>query len=196
MNLSTNVSSSVKAPAGLFRRLLVGLSPLLVLPSIALAVPIAAPINNYFYSIQLRGISFGPTGETVGVHVFDATYDAAAYGSLVVTDLTTSTVLFSFTGGDYGNYTTPGSYDTPTFLLPYGDLLQYQFAGQEFSGMSIILGGTGVAGGGTYYGSYPTYLTTEVISDPNAVPESTTTIGLLAASLVGLAALRRKFARA
>jgi len=174
-------------------RLLAGLAPALVLPSLAIAVPIASDVNDYFYSFQLQGLSYGPNGESVDVHVFDATFDASAYGSLIITDETTSTTLFDFTSGNYGTYDSPGSFTTDAFLLPYGDTLSYSFAGQEFSGMDIIFGDTVVASGGTAYGQYPTYTTSEVITNPNAsVPDETATLTLVALALAGLVILRRR----
>lgn len=158
----------------------------LILPSIAKAVPLADPVNIGFYSLQLRGISFGLTGETVGVHVYDKTFDSTAYGRITITDLTTNSILYDFTSGDYGPGVYAATFDTAPFVLPYGDLLQYQFSGQEYTNMSEIFGSTVVASGGTYNGTYPTYMTTETITKPSSVPDAGMTLGLL---LLALAAL-------
>ncbi len=85
----------------------VAVSSLFLITLPAYAVPIASPVNGEFYSFQLLGVSFGPTGETVGIHVYDDTYDTSAYGHVTITDLTTSTVLYNFTSGDYGVYGPP-----------------------------------------------------------------------------------------
>jgi len=163
----------------------------LILPSIAKAVPLSDPINVLYYSLQLRGISFGATGETVGVHVYDGTDYAPAYGKIIITDLTTNSILYDFTSGNYGSYYYPGTFDTTPFVLPYGDLLQYQFSGEEYSNMSEIFGSTVVASGGIYNGMYPTYMTTETITQPGSVPDTGVTLSLLLLSLAALLGANR-----
>ena len=169
---------------------------LAILPQAAFAVPIGSPVNSAFYSIQLYGISYGPTGQTVGVHVYDQTNDAAAFGHLVITDLTASAVLLDFTSGDYGSFASPGTFDLASFVLPYGHLLQYAFNGQEFSNMKIFFGDTLVASGGSYETDehtpvFPSYTTTETITNPIPLPAA---LPLLAGSLglIGLIGWRRK----
>jgi hypothetical protein len=178
-----------------FRRLCFGLAAALILPSVASAVPISNVREVLFYSFQLRGISFGPSGELVSVHVLDRTGDATAFGSLTITDLMTSSILYSFTSGDLGTFSLPGTYDSAPFLLPYGNLLQYSFSGRESFNMSIIFGDTVVASYGSSF--FPpmltTYTTTERIADPNppSVPDTGTTLSLLSLSLVSLLSTSR-----
>lgn len=172
------------------RAALIGAAMSLMAVPAAHAVPIAPPINSDFLSLQLRGISFGPSGETVGVHVWEHTDDPHAYGYLVITDLTTATVLYDYLTGYYGGAVFPGTFDSAPFVLPYNHLLSYTLWGREFTNMSILFGGSVVASGGTSTnGVSPSFSTTETIVNP-AVPEPLT-LSFLAAGLVGVGFARR-----
>ncbi len=132
------------------------------------SVPFAPQGQGGFYSLQLRGVSFGASGETVEAHLYDNTYDNAAFGHLVITDTTTSTVLIDHTYGDYGHFGAPG-YFSEQFVLPYSDTLSISMNGQEFSNMAILFGSVNVANGGTFYGQFPSYTTTVQIA--KALPQ-------------------------
>lgn len=129
-----------------------------------------------FYSLQLRGISKDCTSELVEVYVYDMTYDSSAYGSITITDLDTSTVLFSKTYGDCGTYDSPGSL-ADTFNLPVNKPLKIDYSGEEFSRAAFLLGNEVVAAGGSWNGVYPTYSTVITIapsdtdSDQDGVPD-------------------------
>lgn len=130
------------------------------------AVPMAPRTELSFYSLQLRGISKDCSSESVEVYVYDMTYDSSAYGSITITDLDTSTVLFSKTYGDCGTYDYPG-FLADTFNLPVNKPLKIDYSGEEFSRAAFILGDTVVAAGGSWNGVYPTYSTVITIPPPD-----------------------------
>lgn len=73
---------------------------------------------------------------------------------------------FSRTYGDYGTFTTAGTF-SENFLLPYATPLNISINGREFSNMSILIGGQVVAAGGSFNGQFPSYATTLTIEDPS-----------------------------
>jgi hypothetical protein len=130
------------------------------------AVPMAPRTELAFYSLQLRGISKDCSSELVEVYVYDMTDDSSAYGSITITDLDTSTVLFSKTYGDYGYYDSPGS-AADTFTLPINKPLKIDYSGQEFSRAAFLLGNEVMAAGGWWNDNYPTYSTVITIAPPD-----------------------------
>jgi hypothetical protein len=130
------------------------------------AVPMAPRTELSFYSLQLRGISKDCSSESVEVYVYDMTSDPSAYGSITITDLDTSTVLFSKTYGDLGDYGNPG-FAADAFTLPVNKPLKIDYSGQEFSRAAFLLGADVVAAGGWHNGNYPTYSTVITIAPPD-----------------------------
>ena len=130
------------------------------------AVPMAPRTELSFYSLQLRGISKDCTSELVEVYVYDMTYDSSAYGSITITDLDTSTVLFSKTYGNCGDYNSPG-FLADTLNLPVNKPLKIDYSGEEFSRAAFILGDEVVAAGGSWNGVYPTYSTVITVAPPD-----------------------------
>lgn len=112
-------------------------------------IPIAGREFYSFYTLQLRGVSYEPTGQSVEVYVFDMTYDNSAYGQITITDISTSSVLFDKTYGNLGNYGSPGE-AINTLTLPYNTPLAIDISGKEFSRMGIIIGSETVAAAGWY----------------------------------------------
>jgi len=175
------------------RMLLLVAAPLLgilVAGTVFAAVPFSTQRSLSFYSMQLRGVSFAPGGQNVEIFVYDQTFDGAAFGSITITDLSTSTVLFSNTYGSYGDFNNPGTF-AETVTLPYDTPLQIDMAGQEFSNMRILFGDEVVASGGTANGIFPSFSRTVVL-----VPEPTVQLSLLAGlGALGILGQRRRRSR-
>ncbi|TPQ28349.1 autotransporter domain-containing protein [Methylomonas koyamae] len=132
----------------------------------AAALPDSAPVSSEFYSLQLYGLGFEAGGQRAGVHIYDHTFDAAAFGFLSIVNANTSQTIFSRTYGDYGNFTTAGTF-SENFLLPYATPLNISINGREFSNMSILIGGQVVASGGSFNGQFPSYSTSLTITEPD-----------------------------
>ncbi|ATG88780.1 Outer membrane autotransporter barrel domain protein [Methylomonas koyamae] len=130
------------------------------------ALPDSAPVSSEFYSLQLYGIGFEAGGQRAGVYIYDHTFDAQAFGFLSIVNANTSQTIFSRTYGDYGTFTTAGTF-SENFLLPYATPLNISINGREFSNMSILIGGQVVAAGGSFNGQFPSYATTLTIDDPS-----------------------------
>jgi hypothetical protein len=99
-----------------------------------------------FYSIQL----LNQGGANYVIHVYDQTYDAAAYGTIVVTDCATGNVLVNQSfDSSYGNFNTPGSIDVPVVIT--AQQFQVTLTAQEYSASSLFFGNDQV-----YLGNPPT----------------------------------------
>lgn len=172
-------------------------APLLV----ADEVPITSQTYCCFYSVQLHGISFGPTGELVEVFVWDMTGDSPS-GHVKITDTSTNTVLINKTYGDLGGVccnVSTGKSTSDQFTLPYNKPLLIKINDEEYSQAAIYYGDTLEASGGTYTTGghtpvYPSYTTTLTITAPQAVPEPGILI-LLGSGLLGIAKVFRSQTR-
>jgi len=99
-----------------------------------------------FYSVQL----LNQGGGNYNVHVYDATYDAAAFGRIKVTDCQTGDVIVDQAfDSSIGNYTTPGSIDVPVVIT--AQFFTVELTTQEYSASSLFFGNDQV-----YLGNPPT----------------------------------------
>jgi len=160
---------------------------------------IADPINANFLSLQLRGTADTATGLQAEVHIWDRTYDAAAWGQISITRVSDTTTLFSklYNNPNIGNFNVPGTFDELLpILLPYNELLEINIVGREFSKFVAIVGDT-IIGSGGYAGSLPNPVdpvnaSIQLTLTRHQVPEPSTLL-LLGSALAGLGFVRRRF---
>jgi hypothetical protein len=163
-------------------------------------IPIApqtAGASNY-YTLQLRGVSFGPSGEDVQAFIDDPIPEPATdRGLLLITADAGATVLVNQRFGAYFGST--GTTYIQDFLLPYNTPLHISMEDQAYvAGAALVYGSNVVASaapGSFTEAPFPTFATDVTITRPN-VPEPASAGLMLTAAIGMIWAVRRPKKRA